>query len=165
MIVSISAGARQAWKSYVRLREQLAVARAQLATKESKEREELAKKLRIRRAAILKQPVMAISPPAPWLDEHILGGEDETMLPPSADGTGYLSAMRDGAYTTSMHGPDTYHSVRPLDYWKHYLDHNEGAAAGDEYHGYSRPQLVNSESLTNPLTTQHSINWNNRYAF
>lgn len=161
---SVSVAGYWAWKSYLRLQEQLAATQAQLATKESKEREELAKKLRQRRANILMQPVMAIAPPAPWLDEHVLGGDFETSEQPPSDGRGYLSAMRDLPYSTSLHGPDTYHSVRPLDYWKHYLDQNEGALSGDEYHGYSKPQHVNSESLTNPLSHQHSINWNNRYA-
>lgn len=160
---SVSTAAYWAWKSYLRLQEQLAATKAQLATKEEKEREELAKKLRIRRGKILIQPVMSIAPPAPWLDEHVLGGDFETSEQATPESRGYLSAMRDGPYSTSLHGPDTYHSVRPLDYWKHYLDQNEAAQTGDEYHGYSKPQHVNSESLTNPLTTQHSINWNNRY--
>lgn len=162
VVASVSTVAYWAWRSFLRLQSELAATQAQLANKEGKERDELARKLHQRRANILMQPVMAIAPPAPWLDEHILGHDFETSEQDLADGRGYLSAMRDTPYSTSPHGPDTYHSVRPLDYWKHYLDQTESAQTGDEYHGYSKPQHVNSESLTNPLTTQHSINWNNR---
>lgn len=135
----------------------------QLAHKEEKEREELAKKLKLRRANILLQPITAIAPPNPALEEHMIDGELERDQTSSLDGKGYLWQMNEHPYSSSLHNPDVYHSVRPFDYWKHYQNHQESPESQDEYHGYSKPQHVNSESLTNPLTTQHSINWNFRF--
>lgn len=162
--VSVSSVGWWAYRSYLKLQEQLAMTQKQLAHKEEKEREELAKKLKLRRANILLQPITAIAPPNPALEEHMVDGELERDQTSSLDGKGYLWQMNEHPYSSSLHNPDVYHSVRPFDYWKHYQNHQESPESQDEYHGYSKPQHVNSESLTNPLTTQHSINWNFRYA-
>lgn len=167
ILVSISAVVSAAWvayKSFLKLREQLEMTKAQLATKEEKEKEEQAKKLKIRRATILTQPIKAIAPPNTAFDEHPMQLEDVSGSDSAADNRGYLSQMGNPPYLTNINGPDIYHSVRPLDYWKHYQYHNEGATPDDQYQGYSRPHFANSELLTNPVTTQHSINWNKRYA-
>jgi len=163
-IGSVSSVGWWAYRTYLRLQEQLATTREQLARKEEKEREELVKKLKLRRANILLQPVTAIAPPNPSLEEHTAFGELGEQSSSSVDGKGYIGQMNGLLGDAGSNNPDIYHSVRPLDYWKHYQNHQEGLDQDEQYHGYSRPQLVNSESLTNPLKNHHSINWNKRYA-
>jgi hypothetical protein len=165
VMVSVSGVGWWAYRSYLRLQEQLAATKAQLASKEEKERGELAKKLKLRRANILLHPVQAIAPPNPSLEDHMMPGEVGLPQTSTFDGKGYIWQMNDLPYSSPLNNPDIYHSVRPLDYWKHYQNQHEDAISDDQYHGYSKPQHVNSESLTNPLTHQHSINWNYRYVF
>jgi hypothetical protein len=160
---SVSVVGWWAYRSYLKLEEQLAATREQLAHKEEKEREELVKKLRLRRANILLQPVQSIAPPNLASEDHIIDGELSLTQTSSFDGKGYLWQMNELPYSSPLNNPDIYHSVRPFEYWKYYQNQQEGANSENEYHGYSRPQQVDSESLTNPLTTQHSINWNYRF--